>query len=79
LTRFFGKRGRIIGFSMTSSSASQPNVEVRSFSSFAQAAAENADSRVMAGIHFRFASDAGLALGKRVGKFTFENFLAPRR
>jgi hypothetical protein len=79
LTRFFGKRGHIIDFSMTSSTASQPNVEVRSFTSFYQAAQENADSRVMAGIHFRFACEAGLTLGKRIGKYTFENYLEPVR
>jgi hypothetical protein len=79
LTRFFGKRGRIIGFSMTSSTASRPDAEVRSFTSFEQAAAENADSRVMAGIHFRFACDAGLALGKHVGKYVFDNLLRPTR
>lgn len=79
LTRFFGKRGHVIGFSMTSSSASRPNLEVRSYSSFEQAAKENADSRVMAGIHFRFACDAGLALGKKIGEYTFENHLQPVR
>jgi PAP2 superfamily len=77
LTRYFGKRGRIIDFSMTSSTASRPNLELRSFTSFEQAADENADSRVMAGIHFRFACEAGLTLGRRIGRYTFEHFLSP--
>jgi hypothetical protein len=75
LTRFFGKRGEHIGFSMTSSSASQPNLEVRSFESFRKAARENADSRVMAGIHFRFAAEAGMELGTQIGEYAFENYL----
>ena len=40
-----------------------------------QAAKENADSRVRAGIHFRFACDAGLELGKRIGTWTVDNHL----
>lgn len=75
LTRFFGHRGKYIGFSMTSSTAAEPNVEVRSFKSFRQAAQENADSRVMAGIHFRFATQAGMTLGAEIGAYVFENSL----
>jgi len=53
-------------FTMTSPSAVPPGP--RSFKSFSQAAQENADSRVWIGIHFRFATEAGLAQGKRVGE-----------
>lgn len=49
----------------------------RSFQSFSQAAKENADSRVMAGIHFRFACDAGLELGKKIGNFVVAKHLTP--
>lgn len=42
----------------------------RTFESFRQAAAENADSRVMAGLHFRFSTEAGLALGRKIGQWT---------
>jgi hypothetical protein len=74
LERAFGPRGDSIGFSMTSTTATDPAVE-RSLESFARAARENADSRVMAGLHFRFSCDAGLEQGKRVGKYVFENHL----
>ena len=40
----------------------------RKFSNFAQAARECAYSRIYLGIHFRYDSDAGLALGKQVGE-----------
>jgi len=78
LERAFGRRGRSIGFSMTSTTATDPEVE-RSLESFAHAARENADSRVMAGIHFRFSCDAGLEQGKRIGKYVFENHLQSMR
>ncbi len=40
----------------------------REFASFAQAARECAYSRIYLGIHFRYDSDAGLALGRQVGE-----------
>ena len=49
----------------------------RSFPSFSAAAAENADSRVRAGLHFRFAVTEGLRLGSRVGGHTVATFLTP--
>jgi hypothetical protein len=64
LAAFFGDA---TSFRMASPSA-VPAGASRSFTSFSQAAAENADSRVRAGLHFRFACDAGLALGRGVGK-----------
>lgn len=51
--------------------------KTRSFSGFRQAADENADSRVMAGIHFRFACDAGQVMGDRIGQWTVQNYLKP--
>jgi hypothetical protein len=52
-----------------------PANSARSFARFSQAADENADSRVMAGIHFRFAIDAGQELGRRVGNWTVSRYL----
>lgn len=49
----------------------------RSFDSFSQAAQENADSRVYAGIHFRSATVDGLRQGKQVGRFVFDHSLKP--
>ena len=63
-------------FSVTSTTAF-PAGSIRNFNSFSQAAKENADSRVRAGIHFRFSCDAGLELGKNVGKWTLDNDLRP--
>ena len=56
-------------FTMQSPSAIPAN-SPRTFTSFRQAAAENAASRVMAGIHFRFATKAGLEMGRDVGQWT---------
>lgn len=61
-------------FSMKSPTA-DPDNTVRSFKSLSQAANENADSRVRAGIHFRFSCDAGQQLGNRIGQWTVENNL----
>jgi len=51
----------------------------RSFTSFTQAAHENADSRVFAGLHFRTACRDGLWLGGRIGLFAFRHYLQPDR
>jgi hypothetical protein len=74
LTLFFGNHA---GFTMTSTTA-VPAGTLRSFDSFKEAANENADSRVRAGIHFRFACNAGQKLGNEVGMWTLRNHLYPR-
>ena len=48
---------------------------MRSFSSFIAAAREAAASRVYGGIHFRSASDDGLAAGIAIGEWTMTHFL----
>jgi hypothetical protein len=58
--------GDALAFTMTSTSA-RPDSPARSFPGFAMAAKENAESRIKAGLHFRFATDAGLELGRRIG------------
>lgn len=70
LSAVFGER---IDFDVTS-----PDVpDVRSFVSFADAAQENADSRIYGGIHWPFDNQAGLALGAEVGRHAVENTLLP--
>ena len=73
LARFFGSDA--ISFT-TTSGAPFPAI-ARSFTSFSQAARENADSRVYAGIHFRMACRDGLTQGAQVGRYAFENALQP--
>jgi hypothetical protein len=68
--------GDSTGFTMSSPTA-VPAGSTRTFNSFSEAAIENANSRVMAGIHFRFSCEAGLELGKKIGKWTIENHLKP--
>jgi hypothetical protein len=68
--------GDNISFSMPSPTA-DPVAATRSFSSFSQAANENADSRVRAGIHFRFSCEAGQELGNKIGAWTVGNYLKP--
>jgi hypothetical protein len=63
-------------FSFASTTA-LPTNRVRRFARFSDAAAENAESRVMAGLHFRFACEAGLELGERIGRFALANHLRP--
>ena len=71
LARFFGD-DQIP--STSTSGAPFPGI-TRSFTSFSQAAQENADSRVFAGIHFRTACRDGVRLGKQVGRFVFTHSL----
>jgi membrane-associated phospholipid phosphatase len=51
----------------------------RSFESFAAAAAEAGQSRIYGGIHYQFDNQGGLASGAALGRFVFQNFLAPDR
>lgn len=64
-------------FSVSSPTAVAANPQ-RSFTSFSQAARENADSRVRAGLHFRFATTQGLVLGQRVGGHAVGTLLTPQ-
>lgn len=63
-------------FSFASPSALPAN-PTRSFPSFSAAALENADSRVRAGLHFRFATTRGLQLGRQVGAHAVATLLTP--
>jgi hypothetical protein len=47
----------------------------RTFTSFSQAAQESADSRMYAGIHWRYANQDGLAGGQNLGAHVSANFL----
>jgi PAP2 superfamily protein len=49
----------------------------RSFTSFSQAAEENGNSRIYAGIHFRSAVEDGIAQGTQIGRFVFTHALKP--
>ena len=64
-------------FSFASRSAAAEN-PVRSFASFSQAARENAESRIRAGLHFRFATRAGLEMGKHIGEHVTHTALKRR-
>lgn len=74
LANIFGDK---TAFSMTSTTA-DPLTQTRSFKSFSEAAHENADSRVMAGLHFRFSCEAGLSLGSDIGNWITKTQLQPQ-
>lgn len=65
-----------VSFTMASPSA-LPEAPARTFASFSAAAKENADSRVRAGLHFRFATTAGLQLGEQIGRQAARDILGP--
>ncbi len=68
--------GENVGFTMHSPTAQVPG-SARSYNSFLQAADENAESRVVAGIHFRFSCEKGQELGNNVGLWIVEHHLRP--
>jgi hypothetical protein len=70
LANFFGDN---VGFTTTSSGL--PGVS-RSYNSFAAAADEAGMSRIYGGIHFLAADVDGLATGRALGNYVFDNFLA---
>jgi hypothetical protein len=56
-----------------------PTPVLRSYSSFSQAAAENAVSRIYIGIHFRRAVDEGVRHGRKVADYAVRKFMKPVR
>jgi hypothetical protein len=72
---FFGSD--FVSFQMTSGA---PFAGVtRKFWSFSEAAEENAASRVLAGIHFRTATRAGVRQGEQIADYAFETLLRPAK
>lgn len=71
LARFFGNDN--ISFDIPSQEL--PGVS-RSYSSFSQAANEDAISRVYGGVHVDLSTVDGVGTGQNVGNFVFDNFLA---
>jgi hypothetical protein len=55
-----------------------PGMPTRTFPTFGAAAEECADSRVQLGWHFRYATRAGLAMGRRIALHVMETTLRPR-
>ncbi|HEY0432886.1 MAG TPA: hypothetical protein VGC95_03395, partial [Chitinophagaceae bacterium] len=66
--------GEHYAFATTSTSSPTPGL-AKGFNSFLSAADENADSRVMAGVHFRFSCKAGQEMGNKIGKWMIQNTL----
>ena len=52
---------------------------MRSYTSFTQAADENAISRVYVGFHFRYATQVGTSEGLSMGHWTASHWLRPTR
>jgi hypothetical protein len=50
---------------------------LRSYTSFSQAAAENAYSRILVGFHFRNATEEGNDLGHKIGARAANLYLRP--
>ena len=50
---------------------------LRSYSTFSQAAAENAFSRILIGFHFRKSVEAGTEYGRKIGKRAANLYLRP--
>ena len=75
MARFFNTD--FISFTMTSG-APYPGI-TRKFWSFAEAARENGASRILCGIHFSTAVNAGYIQGERIGDWVFEHALRPAK
>ena len=50
------------------SACADPNPVMRTYTSFTQAAEDNAYSRVLVGFHFRNATAEGTAYGRKIGE-----------
>jgi hypothetical protein len=60
-------------------SVSSPTLpgNIRSFAHLSDLTQEGQDARVYAGIHYRFATEAGMLLGKQLGQHALRNVLVP--
>jgi Ca2+-binding RTX toxin-like protein len=72
LADFFGTDN--ISFTLPSQN---PAIAPRSYTSFSQAAAESAVSRLYGGIHWTFDNNAGLVAGTALGEYVAANFFRP--
>ncbi len=61
------------------STTSTPAGTQRCWHSFTHAELENAESRVLVGFHFRFAIEAGIKVGRKVGQHAMRHGLPPLR
>jgi len=61
---------------ISTTSGSLPGV-TRTFATVADAARENALSRIYVGFHFRHATDVGLAMGRKIGEYVAASALKP--
>lgn len=59
------------------STCSDPSPVLRSYTSFSQAAAENAYSRILVGFHFRNSVEVGTDYGRKIGKRAANLYLRP--
>jgi hypothetical protein len=75
MARFFNTD--LISFSMTSG-APYPGI-TRKFWSFSEAARENGASRILCGIHFSTAVNAGYIQGESIGEWVYEHALQPAK
>jgi hypothetical protein len=74
LRRFTGTD--VFPFCMVSTTSTPAGTE-RCWASFTQAELENAESRVLAGFHFRFAIETGVKVGRKIGQFATRHALRP--
>jgi hypothetical protein len=72
-----GAFGDDVAFENTSLTAPDA-MPTRSFASFSAAAEECADSRIQLGWHYRYATDAGLVLGRSIASHVVTTTLVPR-
>jgi hypothetical protein len=72
LHRFTGTD--IFSFCMVSTTSTPLGTE-RCWETFTQAELENAESRVLAGFHFRFAIETGIGVGRKIGQFATRHAL----
>ena len=63
-------------FCMTSTTSVPPGAK-RCWRSFTEAELENANSRVVVGFHFRFATTTGVEVGRKVGRYAIRHSLRP--
>jgi len=59
------------------STCADPAPVTRPYSSFSQAADENAVSRIYIGIHFRLAVEEGVRHGRKIAAYAVHRFLKP--
>ena len=67
----------VCSYTLPTNTCNDPSPQLRTYSSFSDAAAENGYSRILVGWHFRNAVEQGAKHGTKLGKLALHGYMRP--